>query len=335
MKNLVRTPRLALLLAPLLAAVLNACPLLDDPSMTPPPADTTAPTIVSITPGNGAIGVAKDVKIVVTFSEAMNKTSTVQAYQSADMSSASFAWSEGDTKLEIDPVGDLDYTAGGKEYTFKLTNAATDLAGNALTEVSSTFRTFRELTKTIESSSALDGHVRSDGEVNNVCSGDYICVGDSSLVGNAQYKGFLSFNLSSLETDGLTTSDRITSATLRIYQGAAPLGTPYTDLKLGSKGLIVAHANYGSTLTAGDFNTAPMGEFPETGQSTLVAWKQFEGGLGFARDDWDNRAARGNRSQYVMFFPLATDGDGAVDVVRLNPGEMANSPQLVVNFLVP
>lgn len=357
MFSIMRLRHSALLLAPLLAAVLNACPLPPEPpappsppsppapppptppsppAPPPPPAvDTVAPTIVSISPGNGEIGVAKDVKIVVTFSEAMNKTATELAYQSSDMPAVAFAWSDGDTKLTIDPASDLSYTVSGKLYTFKLTNAATDLAGNALTEVSSTFRTFKEWTRIVESSSALDGHIRSDGVVEGPCFGDYICVGDSNLVDNAQYKGFLSFNIASLGTDGLTTSDRITSATLRIYQGAAPAGTPYTDLKLGGKGLIVAHTVYGSTLTAADFNTAPIGEFPETGLSTAVAWKVFEGGLDFVRDDWDNRASRGNRSQYVMFFPKATDGDGAADIARFNSGEMVNSPQLVVKFLVP
>jgi hypothetical protein len=335
----------ASLLAPLLAALLTACPPPPSPPAPPappppgppappppPPADTTAPTIASITPNNGAVGVAKDVKIVITFSEAMNKTATELAYQSADMPSVAFAWSDGDTKLEIDPVGDLTYTSGGKEYSFKLTNAATDLAGNALTEVSSTFRTFRELSKTIESNASLDGDVRSNGTVDTACSD--LCVGDSGTVDNAQYKGFLSFSLSDLVADGLTTSDRITSATLRVYQYAIQ-GSPYTDLDIGSQRLIAAHVNYGSTLTADDFNTAILANLGNISNDTIIEWKSVSA-LSAARDDWDNRVARSNRSQYMLYFAQATDGDGNADLALLRSGDaVSNRPQLVLKYLVP
>jgi hypothetical protein len=319
-----------ILLALTSAIALTACPTPPAPT----PGDTSAPTIVSITPNNGAIGLAADAKIVITFSEAMNKTATELAYQSNDMLSVSFTWSEGDTKLEIDPVNDLIYTPTGKNYDFKLSNTATDLAGNQLNEISSTFKTFRQLSKTLESSATLDGDIRSDGEVNAACL-DRICVGDSSAVDNAQYKGYLSFNLASLETDGLTTSDRIVSANLRVYQSLVQ-GAPYTDLKLGSKGLIVEHTSYGSSLTATDFNTDLLGAFPETGLSPAIAWKDFDGGRDFVRNDWDNRATRGNRSQYVLFFAKATDGDGNFDIARFNSSNsVSNHPELVVKFLVP
>ena len=167
------------------------------------------------------------------------------------------------------------------------------------------------------------------------CSTTLICIGDSSAVDNAQYKGYLSFNLASLETDGLTTSDRIVSANLRVYQFSAT-GTPYSDLKLGSKGLIVEHTSYGSTLTAADFNNDLLGAFPETGQSAAVAWKDFDGGRDFVRNDWDNRATRGNRSQYILYFAKATDGDGVADIARFNSSDSADHhPELVVKFLVP
>ena len=322
-----------ILLALACAAALTACPT---PPAPPSPDDKTAPTIVSLTPGNGAIGIAADAKIVISFSEAMNKATTELAYQSSDMPSVTFAWSEGDTKLEIDPVNDLTYTPTGKSYDFKLKSAATDLAGNQLNEISSTFKTFRQLSKILESSATLDGHIRSDGEVNSPdCSTTLICIGDSSAVDNAQYKGYLSFNLASLETDGLTTSDRIVSANLRVYQFSAT-GTPYSDLKLGSKGLIVEHTSYGSTLTAADFNNDLLGAFPETGQSAAVAWKDFDGGRDFVRNDWDNRATRGNRSQYILYFAKATDGDGVADIARFNSSDSADHhPELVVKFLVP
>ena len=323
---------LAALVPFLMAAQCNQTPVPPViPSPGPPPGDTTAPTIVSVTPGNGEIGVTKDVKIVVTFSEAMNKATTELAYQSSDMPAVSFAWSDGDTKLTIDPTGDLAYSVGGTLYSFKLTSTATDLAGNALTEVTSTFRTLRELTRTFESVAVLDGDVRSDGVVNAAACGN-ICVGDSALVDNAQYKGFLSFNLTPLATDGLTSSSRITSAVFSAYQMAVD-GAPYTDLILGSQRLLVAHVNYGPSLTAPDFNTPILSNEGNLAEDADVEWKA-ESVVASVRDDWDNRAARDNRSQYMLYFAKSTDGDGIADIAYFSESGV-NKPELTVKFLVP
>jgi hypothetical protein len=278
--------------------------------------------------------VAKDAKIVISFSEAMNRQATELAYQSADMPAVTFTWSNGDTTLEIDPVGDLEYTNSGKVYTFKLKNTATDLAGNALNAFTSSFATFRELTRTIESSPTLDGDIRSDGAVNN--SGcPTICVGDSGAVDNAQYKGFVSFDLSSLETEGLTVPDRITSSTLRVFQNDV-VSSPYTDLVLGSKHLLAAHVDYGALLSANDFNTPILHDLGDLSTDTALEYKTNPNALESVRDDWANRTTRKNRSQFMLYFPLATDGDGIADVAHFNSSDDAsNHPELKVKFLVP
>lgn len=299
----------------------------------PPPADTTPPAIVSVTPNNGAIGVAKDAKIVIVFSEAMNEQATELAYQSADMPSVTFNWSNNDTTLEIDPVADLDYTSTGKLYSFKLKNTATDVAGNALTAFTSSFTTYHELTRTFKSVAALDGDVRGDGNV--ATAGSEIEVGDSGSADNAQYKGFLSFDLSPLETDGLTIPGRITSAQLRVYQEIGS-GSPYTDLRLGGKHLLGAHVNYGPALNAGDFNTPILHDLGELSVNDTVEYKLVPDVLESVREDWTNRAGRGSRSQFMFFFPKATDGDGDHDASHLVSGENATtSPELKVTFLVP
>jgi Bacterial Ig-like domain len=313
-------------------ALLTACPFEQPPP--PPPPDTTPPNIVSITPGNGAIGISKNAKITLKFSETMNKTATELAYLSTDMPSVQFTWSQNDTTLEIDPVGDLSYTSTGKEYSFSLGAAATDLAGNALSPIASTFRTFKELSATLKSDAARDGWVRSDNQFDN--KGIRLFVGDSTLVDNTQYKSYLSFDLSSLEATGLTTSDLMTSAKLRLFQGNVPDGLPYTNLALGGKKLIATHVSYGTILNGSDFNTSVLGEFGTTIDDGDLEWKEYLNGLLFVQNDWDNRETRGKRSQYMLYFPKATDGDGSADIAYLNAGDNAsNQPELKITYLVP
>lgn len=305
----------------------------DAPPPPPPPGDTTPPSIVSITPNNGSIGVNKNVKIVIDFSEAMNRQTTELAYQSADIPAVTFTWSNGDTRLEIDPVGDLEYTSAGKVYRFNLNNSATDLAGNKLAPVTSSFTTFRELTRTLTSVAALDGDVRGDGAVDT--NGVSIIVGDSGASDNAQYKGFVSFDLSSFATEGLTVPGRITSAQLRVYQNGIA-GTPYTDLVLGGKHLMAAHVDYGPSLNAADFSTSILHELGELSANAIVEYKLISDALESVRDDWANRASRNNRSQFMFFFARATDGDSVFDAARLTARESTtNPPELRVTFLVP
>jgi hypothetical protein len=309
------------------ALFLTACPF--EPQ---PPPDTTPPSIVSITPGNGAVGIAKDAKITIKFSEPMNKIATQLAYTSTDLPSVQFTWSENDTTLEIDPVGDLNYISTGKEYSFSLGATATDLAGDALSPINSTFRTFKELTTTLKSDAARDGWIRSDNAVDTTSK---LNVGDSTFVDNAQYKSYLSFDLSSLEVSGLTLSDRIILAKLRLFQDF-PVGLPYTNLAFNGKKLMAAHVNYGNTLDAIDFNTSILGEFNTTIDDTDLEWKEYLNGLSFVQNDWDNRKARGKRSQYMLFFPKATNGDGIADIAHFKAGDNAsNQPELKITYLVP
>ncbi len=300
------------------------------PPPSPPPGDTTPPTIVSVTPNNGSTGVAKDAKIVIVFSEAMNEQATELAYQSTDMPAVTFTWAKGDTKLEIDPVGDLDYTPGGKLYSFKLKDTATDLAGNALAAFTSSFTTFRELTRKLTSVAALDGYVTGGGFVDT---GSNLKIGDGAA--NEQEKSFLSFDLSGFETDGLTVPDRITSATVRVFQDTQT-GQPYDDLILANKNLVAAHVDYGAILNANDFNTLILHDLGDISTNTNREYKTNSNGLESVRDDWANREARKNRSQFMLYFPLPTDSSNSSDLAIFFSGEDAtNPPELTVKFLVP
>ena len=299
---------------------------------TPQPGDTTTPTVVSVSPSNAENGVAANAKIKIEFSEPMNQAATEQAYQSGDMPSVTFTWSPNGTKLEIDPAGDLEHTPAGRVYSFKIRNTATDLSGNALAQLTSTFRTLRELKRTLTSVAALDGNVRSDGDVDS--SSATMPVGDSGNI-NTQQKGFLSFDLAALETDGLTTPERIIGAKMRVFQSFV-FGSPYTDLRLGDRELLAAHIVYGATLNFGDFNAAILHDLGEISSNSADGYKVAQDAIESVRDDWAQRVTRENRSQYMLFFPVPTDADGQADQISLNTRDAASDrPELEVTFLVP
>jgi hypothetical protein len=102
--------------------------------------DNTAPTVNTSNPLDNATSVARNQTISVTFSEAM-KSSTINA--------ASFTLTDGTnsvggtvaysgTTATFNPTNTL---AAGTTYTYTLTNAAQDLAGNALANTVMTFTT--------------------------------------------------------------------------------------------------------------------------------------------------------------------------------------------------
>lgn len=114
------------------------------------PVDTTPPTIVSVSPANGATGVANNEVIVVTFSEPMDKPSAQAAFQSANLGAVTFNWLD-DMTMEVTPNG-LAYAQGGPSvtanvYDFTVTTVATDLAGNPMAQnAPSSFSTLRNVT---------------------------------------------------------------------------------------------------------------------------------------------------------------------------------------------
>ena len=130
----------------------------DSPDARP---DTTAPTVVSITPTNGAKGISKESNVVIAFSERMDPTKTLAAYSSTDLPAASvtFTWSTDGTRLTIDPKADLTYqadtapsTAQAKSYAFSIATSAADSAGNTLaTAFTSRFSTLRRVVQKLNS----------------------------------------------------------------------------------------------------------------------------------------------------------------------------------------
>ena len=106
------------------------------------------PTVVSVSPADGSIGVTADAKIIVTFSKPMDQAATQAAYQSADLPSTgvTFDWNAAATEMTVKPNAPLIYATGSdpnavvaKAYAFRLTSTAKDKTGNALVEVNSSW----------------------------------------------------------------------------------------------------------------------------------------------------------------------------------------------------
>ena len=104
---------------------------------TPPPADTTAPTVTATSPASGSTGVAAAANVTATFSEAMNastvtsSTFTLQAGTSTPVPAA-VAYDSANNVATLNPNADL---AAGTVYTATVkggSGGVKDSAGNAL-----------------------------------------------------------------------------------------------------------------------------------------------------------------------------------------------------------
>ena len=311
--------------------------------------DTTAPTIVSVSPSSGADGVAKDANIVVTFSEAMNQASAQAAFQSADLGASTITWSAGGTIMTVNPNADLTYTASGKSYSFQVTNTATDLAGNPLSNPSSvTFKTFRQLSASLPIKATTVGEISNTFAVNSVALD--ILVGDQN--NNTSRRGFVGFDISSLPA--ALNPNNVLSARLRMFVNSPIQGTPFTDLfpscsgllcALQGKSVVLEHVAYGNTIAGSAYNIAPLsadvrGLTDETPCATIIClfvgtstgWNASDISP-WLKDDLTNRAARGNLSEVRLKFPIDTNGDSSADYIAVS--NAANKAQLIVTYLIP
>ncbi len=102
-------------------------------TMTAP--DTSPPTVLVVTPTNGAANVAVGTTVTVTFSEPMNAatinstTVNVKAASSGALVGGSIAYDAGTNTATFTPSSPLAFSTG---YTVTVTTGAKDLAGNSL-----------------------------------------------------------------------------------------------------------------------------------------------------------------------------------------------------------
>lgn len=285
--------------------------------------DTTKPTVTGSNPVNGAIGVTRYTNIEVTFSEPMDKASTQTAFQitSPVGVTGTFNWPNSN-RMVFDPSSDFAY---GTNVTWEVTNAAKDLAGNTLAStVTRSFRVVRQKTVNLVSEAALDGHIYSTSAVNSTQ--DLLEIGDTNT--NIFARGFLSFNLGPLVSDGAT---QITDATLYAFQFWY-LGTPYSDLG----GLVRAESvYYGTSLDAGDFETPVIIFIYTLSSSDTSEWKS-RAVTSKVRYDYAHLSTRSNRSQFRLSFPTNTNVDGGWDLVYfISSNASVYKPYLKITYEYP
>jgi len=308
------------------------------------------PATSSTFPGSGATGISRSTNIVVRFSEPMNQASVQAAFAitaPAGHTTGVFTWNAAGTEVTFNPDVSFAY---GDNVTWRIGTGATDLATtpNALAATfTSTFRTIRQSSVVIYSTPALDGLVDSSAYVSTA--GSALAAGDGST--NLFVRGFLSFDLSGIPAD----VTEVSAATLYAYQSHVT-GAPYTDL--GE--LRAASVNYGTSLTAGDFETPiirtlqcppcvppicqicnPLlytrDEVVTLSTTSTVGTKS----AAVARKVWDdlvNRSSRGSRSQFRLAFSLNTTADSSADFVNILSGETtnaANRARLAITYLYP
>ncbi len=305
--------------------------------------DTTPPTVSSTSPTSGQQGAERRPNIVVTFSEPVDKASAQAAFSITSPSgfnSGVYSWDAAGTMMTYRPDATFNHA---QNVSWRVSTAAKDLAGNAMTaDVTRSFRVRRQTTVKLFSVATLDGNISNTGTVQTSGLFDGT-VGD--LNDNTYRRGFLSFNLSSLPADLIA----INTATLNVYQ-AIVAGNPYG--KMGN--LMAESVNYGSSLVAGDFETAVLKTtqctytFPQGITCSLKDERRTlstNANLEFksttatlkVRDDWTNRAARGNRSQYRLKTTQNVSPDGVGDLIIFGTGDASEDfrPYLQITYEHP
>lgn len=248
-----------------------------------PPPEPVLPAVVAVVPDNGATAVSGDTPIVITFSVPMNQAATEGAYQSESIpsSSVSFAWNDDGTQLTVTPNAPLAYDSGtdadsveALRYSFFISSSAEDLEGNRLpVPAESSFSVLREITQTFQAIQDRDltGSFRSNGTYGNgdcARSATMTCVGDQRVQRDSeQYKGFISFDVSSLpssmaQISGARLSLEITGTSGNPFGGLGRLmlehtafdaiGMPaFTAPPITALGVLATNGNAGTVLSRG------------------------------------------------------------------------------------
>lgn len=288
--------------------------------------DLTPPTVSSVSPGLGAIGVERTAYVQVSFSEAMDTAATQGAFACAIGATpvgGSFTWYTHSRVLRFTPASDF---VNGVTVSCSVRGGsigARDVAGNRLAaSYPWTFRVLRAGAIVAPPIAALDGYVYNTGTTHVTLPSTY--VGDTSS--NLSARAFFTFSLASLPGE----TRRITGAVAYLYL-IGPVGTPST---LGN--LYLEHLDFGPSLSGTDFSLAAL--------SSAVWATPYTAGFhpvsvtSAVQNDFLNRVSRENRVEFRLRFATDVTADGAYDGVNLAATEWASAtqrPYLAVGFEYP
>jgi hypothetical protein len=311
-------------------------PVMTDPP-DPPEPSPILPTIVAVSPENGATAVESDAEIVVQFNVPMNRELTEAAYQSEGIpsSSVTFSWNDESTELTITPIDPLEYASGpdpdnvvARRLSFFISASAEDAQGNQLAAPEeSSFSLLRQIDLTLFAMQNRDltGNWRSNGTYGAAqCARNQtnVCVGDVRVNGqNEQYRGFITFDLSSLPES----MARVSAAQLTL-QITATSSNPFNSLGA----LFLEHARF-DAIGPDAFEADALAGLGRIAMAGGAGTTLSANVLSALEVDVANRAGDGGVTQYRLRFEGFTDNDNNSDVIL----SAWNTHSLELSYLIP
>lgn len=323
------------------AATVTPVPPASTPTPLPlSPTPNARPVVVAVSPEDGSIGLPPAQAVfVITFSEPMDTTATESTILTSEacLGFSNFAWNPAGNVLTFTTCSSF---LPGTEFNLTVRQAAMDRSGLEMEgDFQAGYRVLRESTVTLYSQPAFDGDVLRPGFLSIDPNPD---VGSTEIVVSIQQRGNLSFDLSQLPA-GTT---EIVNAELSVFQKS------HAAAAYGATGsLMVRSFSYG-TLDQGDYEwTCALGVLCNFYQKNLSSssadgWK-IAVVTEWANEDWQQRTARGSRSQYQLRFandavnPAPANGSAAFqagNVTNLNIGQLLQTnrrPALKITYLYP
>ncbi|MBB6097408.1 hypothetical protein HNR42_000822 [Deinobacterium chartae] len=287
-----------------LATLLASC----GTNASTPLSDQEPPAVLSASPDQGARGIGADVRLVLQFSEPMNKATTEQAYYSdspgLQADQVSFSWDPAGRLLTITPRNDLAYgTATPRTYRYGLREGARDLAGNAIkASFVAEFSTLRRQTYALRTLPGSGGNLSASGELQ--VDPERLEVGDTA--GNHEQRAFISFDLADLPKSGTVEWAELDL----VAQGT--VGDPQL---LGQ--VEIEPVDYGSQLDQTDFDLPAKAEATALAQASqqLRSWLQDT----LRRNKSEELEGKVVRSQYrLRIGSLSSDTDQQPDLWRFD-----------------
>ena len=318
-------------LAVILTIALTAACGGDDGSDPAPGEDLTAPTVVSMSPEDGAVGVRDDAAVVIEFSEPMDRLSVQDNIDAADLGAINAEWNDDSTVLTITPDQALAYAEGegldpslipALSYVVEVGAGAADEAGNGMAgAVQTSFSTLKRMTGTLDRDNGYTGAGTSDGVTTD--DDDFLYVGDDDAQELSKaYRGYISIDLLALPI-----GVEIESALLLATQ-MAEINAPYAALSNGD-GLLIDHGTF--KLGSPDDDKSAFEMAPLSNVGVLAQSGDIELELDVTAEVRHDVANRAQRSQYRLRFDSYSNLDDSNNYVLIGRDDLG----LEVVYLAP